>query len=1051
MNTSPHDHHKGLIGWFVDNHVAANIMMMFLVIGGILSIKMMRTETFPSIDPRMVTVSVAYPGATPYEVEEGITSRITQSLTGIEGVKNVDATAAEGMGVVYVELKDFVNADDVYNDVDTAVNGLVDFPPENAERPLVTKVRVTPNILTLAIHGDVSERAIKYWADQIEEEIKLLPGIANTSIRGVRDYQISIEISENTLQDYELNLQDVANAIQQFSVDVPAGTIESKRGDILLRIQEKRYTRSEFEKIVVASLPNGANLLLKDIATVRDGFTDDSIDSRFNGERAAQIDISRSDSADTLSTVENVRTYLNKVSLPQGLTLSVQNDETVPLSGRISLMVRNGIIGFMLVFTILLLFLDMKLAFWTSIAVPVSFLGGLMIANFYGLSINMVSVFALIIVLGVVVDDAIIVGESIFEEQRANPNDPKAVLRGVTNVIAPVTVGVSTTIAAFAPLMLSTGTLGQIISVIPMVIIPILVISLLEAYFILPSHLSNPRRWSRGVMATIRDKFTSSLAHFTNTIIVPIAKFCMSFRYAVIVGFLCFAFITMTLVSTGTIRFIFLPNIEADKVEIKVDMPIGTPYDITKNTMNTIEDHIDDVRENLEKDDTKIFKSLTTNIGEINNQGGGPEGNGGSSIASHRGQFQIQLVPSEFRDVSSSEIEAMIREKISDLPNIETLEFQSSIIHDEADINVYLSHPNEFELNQAAEELKAALKSINGTKEVADSFEQGKTEYVFELTRQGHAVGLTPAKLGQELRAAFFGIEAQRLQRGRSEVLVYVRYPKDERNNINTIENMRIRLDDGREIPLKSVAKIKQQNGYASINTYNGLRYTSVTAKADEALTTPAEIMKPLTQDILPKLEKRYPKLHYSFEGESKEQAEDMASLGRNMLIASLLIYVLLGAQLRSYIQPIVIMSAIPFGIVGAIWGHYLLGHDLTFISLFGMVALAGVVVNDSVVLIDYLNKQRAAGESAYNSSIAAIKRRFRPILLTTMTTSIGLLPILLEPSVQAKFLVPMVVSLATGIIFATGVIMVLVPCLILIIDDIKSLTNKIFKASTSI
>jgi multidrug efflux pump subunit AcrB len=1044
-NPNPYiENETGLIAWFINNHVAANILMMLLVVGGVISIMSMRTETFPQIDPRMITISVPYPGATPYEIEESITSRVEDALTGIEGVKQVSSLASEGIGLVTVELLDFSDENTVYDDVDTAVNGLSDFPPADAERALVQKVKLTPNVMTLAIHGQASEGAIKFWAESIEDDISLIKGVANTTVRGVRNYQISIEIPDATLRDYQMNLGDIAAAIRAFSTDIPAGTIESKQGDILLRVQEKRYNRSDFESIIIRALPDGSVLRLGDIAAVKDGFTDQNLENRFNGERAAMIDIARSDTGDTLSIAQSIRDYLGEVSLPKGLVLTIQNDQTVALNGRISLMVRNAIIGFMLVFLILLLFLDLKLAFWTSIAVPVSFLGGLMIMNFFGLSINMISVFALIVVLGVVVDDAIIVGESIFEEQRAHPHDPHAVLRAVRSVVGPVTVGVFTTIAAFAPLLFSTGGLGQIIGVIPAVVIPILFVSLLEAYYILPSHLSKPNRWSRGVMSDIRNKFSDALARLTNTIVAPVVGFTMRFRYATIVAFVGFAFITFTMMTTGVIRFVFLPNIEADRVEIKMDMPIGTPYSITEFTMNEIESAVLDIRDDLEKDGAVVFKSVTTSIGEISNSGGGPGATAGSNQASHRGQVQIEMVPSDLRDVSSRELESTIRPRIENLPNIETLEFQSSLIRDEPDIDLYLSHPDENQLNQASEDLKNALKSIKGTKEVTDSFTPGKIEYVFELTPEGYAVGLTPEKLGRELRSAFFGIEAQRIQRGQSEVIVYVRYPKAERESLTALQNMRLRLDDGREVPLQSVAQIKQQTGYATIESFNGLRYVSVTAKADEAVTTAGDILKILRDDVMPDLQQRYVGLNYSLEGEGREQAEDLASLGRNMLIAVLLIYVLLGAQLRSYIQPLIIMSAIPFGVVGALWGHYLLGHDLTFISLFGMVALSGVVVNDSVVLIDYLNKEKGRGLNSFDAAISAVKRRFRPILLTTLTTSIGLLPILLEPSIQAKFLVPMVVSLATGIIFATVVIMILVPCLVLVTEDVKSLKNRI-------
>ena len=1034
---------KGFISWFGHNHVAANILMMLLLVGGIFSVMNMRTETFPSIDPKMISVSVIYPGATPYEVADGITNRVEEALIGIDGVKRISASASEGYGHINVELEDFANADDVYNDVETEVNGLSDFPPEQAERPIITKLKSTPNVMTLAIHGTTDEGTIKYWAENIEDELRQLPGVAKTNVRGIREYEISVEIPEKALRQYGMTLQDVSDAIRAYSSDIPAGTIESKQGDILLRVQEQRYTGEEFENIILRTLNDGSTLHIGDIGTVIDGFEDVNLISLFNGERAAFIDVARSDTDDTLTVANTVNAYLDTVKLPKGLNLSLQQDETVNLRDRISLMLRNGVLGFALVFLVLMLFLDLKLAFWTSVAIPVSFMGGLMVIHFFGYSLNMVSLFALIVVLGIVVDDAIVTGESIFDQQEKHKNDPNAFLVGVRRVNAPVTIGVSTTIAAFAPLYFSTGVLGQIISVIPVVVIPILIISLVEAFFILPAHLSSPTTWSAGLIGSLRDKVSKYLHLFIENVVVPFARFCMAWRYATVAVFVALAIITVGMFQSGTMRFVFFPQIEGDQVKITVTMPNGTPFENTKATLLTIEDAVNTVRDELETGDKTVYQSVSISIGQTSSETGPPGTASRNSNASHLGQITLQLVPSDFRDVSAAEVESMIRKRIIDLPNIEKLEFQSSLIGEDADIEVELAHPEEATLNEAAEELKTILKGIGGTKEVSDSFEPGKTEFVFELNEQGYAVGLTPTILGQQLRSAYFGLESERFQRGRSEIITYVRYPKAERENLASLSQTRIRLPNGDEVPLSSVADIKEQIGYSSIQTVNGRQIVSVTGDVDYEVTTPNEVLAELQNKLLPELQSKYTGLSYSFEGESREQKEDMASLGRNMMIALLIIYVLLGAQLKSYVQPFVIMIAIPFGVVGAAWGHYLLGHDLSFISMFGIVALTGVVVNDSVVLMDYLNQQRYEGHNMYDSTIAAIKRRFRPILLTTMTTSLGLLPMLLETSMQAKFLIPMVISLATGIIFATFVILLLIPCILMIKVDVLKLFFK--------
>jgi multidrug efflux pump subunit AcrB len=1028
----------GLIAWFAKNHVAANILMMLFIFGGLLSIKGMRSETFPSIDPRLITISVLYPGATPYEIASSITKRAEEALIGVEGIKRISSTASEGNGLIIISLEDFSNTDDVYNDVKTIINSLSNFPPENAERPLITKVRVTPNVMTLALYGDVGEEAIKYWAETIEDEIRQLPGVSLVDVSGVRQSEISIEISEFNLRKYGLSLDDIDRAIKNHSSDIPAGSIESKQGEILLRIQDKKYNGVDLEKVIVKGLPDGSKVTIGDIGKVIDGFEDINLISKFNGQRSAFIDIKRSETVDTLKVDKIIKDYLEKIQLPKGLKISIEKDETAALKDRISLMLRNGILGFMLVFLILLLFLDLKLAFWISAAIPVSFLGGLMIMQQLGFSINMISLFALIIVLGIVVDDGIIIGESIFESQ-ARDKSPSAVLNGVRAVIAPVTIGVVTTMAAFAPLIFSTGTLGQIVAVIPVIVIAILFVSLLEAYFILPSHLLNPTLWSRGLVADIRNIFSSRLEYFVDQTLVPFVKKAVNLRYITLGVFFCMIIITFMLVKFGVIRFVFFPQIESDRIAIEVTMLKGTPFSVTKDALLKIEQAVTDVRDEIDKD-SKIsaFKTIAVSIGAISN-GNSPFQNSSSRNDSNLGEVRIRLVSSDFRKYSASEIESMIRKKIGHLPSVDNIIYKSSLVGDEADVEIELSYPDKEILRNIANELKTKISLIKGTREIMDNSQNGKSEYVFKINEKGNALGITPSYLGKYLRSAYFGLESQRFQRGSSEVKIYVRYPKKERESLESLKNMRIRLIDGREVPLSTVANIERQDGFSQVKSVDGKQVITVTSDVDIAQTTPGDVIKVLEEEILPSLKLKYPRLDYSFEGQSREQKEDLSSLGRNMMIALLLIYVILGAQLRSYAQPFIIMFSIPFGIVGATLGHLLLGYDLTFISMFGIVALTGVVINDSVVLMDYLNKQHLLGYSIYDSAILAVRRRFRPILLTTLTTSLGLLPILLETSIQAKFLIPMVISLAMGIIFATVIILVLVPCLVVILNDVKS------------
>ncbi|MEO0446471.1 MAG: efflux RND transporter permease subunit, partial [Verrucomicrobiota bacterium] len=888
----------GLITWFSKNHVAANILMLLFIVGGVFSASTMRTEVFPSIDPQLIRVTVPYPGATPGEVSDSITNRVEEALIGIEGIKRVTSTASEGVGSINVEIKDFADGTQVYNDVETAVNGLTSFPPEDAERPSISRVRVTPEVMTLAIFGDVPETTLRFWVDSIEDQLQDLDGVSLTTIRGIRDYEVSIEVSEEELQKYGMTLEEIGEIVSSFSADISAGNVESKQGEVLLRIQERRYVEDDFETIALRTLDDGSVLRLSDVATIVDGFEDTNLISRYNGERAAFIDIQRSDSQDTLTIANEIKAYLETLSFPAGLKLEISSDQTTILVDRISLMLRNAVLGFMLVFLILVLFLDLKLAVWTSAASPISFLGGLMIINFMGYSINMISLFALIVVLGIVVDDGVVTGESIFDAQERAKGDKGAAVRGVMAVIAPVTIGVLTTMCAFAPLYFSTGTMGQIVGVVPVVVIPILFVSLLEAYFILPAHLSDPGRWSTGFLSQVRDRTSAMLARFVDRVFVPFAGFCMRWRYATMAFFIAVGMFTVSLIQGGVVRFIFFPQVESDTIQINLAMPIGTPIATTTRTIGEIEAAVEAVREILDegRSEGSIMVSVSTTIGS---QKGvtGPGVDGGQNSGSHLGDLTVQLIPSDFREDGASDVVSMIRERVADLPGIDELTFQSSLVGTEADIEFELFHADDEILTDASAALRGEMEAIEGTFNVSNSFEEGKTEYLYRLKPEGLAVGLTPQELGRQLRSAYFGLEVDRVQRGPSEVIVYVRYPKKEREELSTLDRTRIRLRDGSEVALSAVAEQIIQTGPSKIESVDGRRIVRLTADADASVTTPNEVIAQLESAVLPQLMEVYPGLNYAFAGETKEQEEDLNSLLRNMMIALLLIYVLLGGH----------------------------------------------------------------------------------------------------------------------------------------------------------
>lgn len=1021
-------------------------MLSFFIIGGLISLFAMRTATFPSVDPGLITITVPYPGATTHEVEDAITSRVEEAVKGLEGMKKITSLAAENVGTVTIELEDFVDPNETLNDVENEVGQLVDFPPEDAEQPRIVRVKPQPQVMTLVLYGDASPLVLKRWAERIEEDLLQLDDVGLVSQLGSRDYEISIEVDETTLRSYGLTLEEVGRRVRMFSQNLPAGTVESKSGDILLRVQEKGRYGESFADIVVKSLPDGSLLRLEDIATIKDGLEDTNLISRYQGKNAVLLRVSRSKSQDTLAISAAVRSYLHDLTLPEGLSIEVMDSQTDILRDRMSLLGRNAVLGYALVFLILLLFLDLKLAFWTSLGIPVSFLGGLLIVYLAGFSINMITLFAFIVVLGIVVDDAIVTGESIFSEQERGKKGVASAVSGVKAIRAPVTIGVLTTMTAFAPLAFSTGTLGQILRDIPVVVISVLAISLFEAFLILPAHLSSAKRWSIGFIAGVRQQVDRFLRYVTDTKLLPAVRFALRWRYVSLAAFIGVLWIAVSLFRGDIMRFVFFPIIEGDEVNISLVMPVGTPFPEVERHVNDIQQAIEEVEAELEaRRDTELIEDVVVMIGATLGEMD-PTESGGTTLASHKADIRILLSDADKRSFPAGEISRRVQEAVGEIPGAEELTFDSSLVQGGKDVSIRVSHPDENTLDEASETLKDQMRRMDGITDVTDSLKRGKLEYVFELTPAGLSAGLTPAALGNQIRHAVYGFEVQRIQRDRAELKVMVRYPEALRDSLAGLRRMRIRLPDGAEAALDTVARIEEQRSFSTIKRINGVRSATVSADVNGSVTTPNEVIATIGATIMPKLQERHPELDWSVEGDSKDRREDLRELLRNLGIALLVILVMLGTLLRSYFQPFIIMAAIPFAFVGALIGHLLMGFNLSFVSIFGLVALSGVVINDSVVLIDYFNDQRR-DQPIQQALEQSIKRRFRPVLLTTMTTSFGLLPMLLETNLQAQFLIPMAISLAFGLIFGTVVILFLVPILVMVGRDTQAALRSLWPA----
>ncbi len=1027
---------RGLVPYFARNPVAANLLMTLMLVGGLVAGWQLTAQIFPTVDPGVVTVTVPYPGATPTEVEEGITRRVEEAVFGIDGVDRVLSSATENVGTVTVELKDFVDDMQVRDDVEAAVDRLAEFPPEDAEQPEVVSAEQISDVITLVVASELPERQLMRGAELLEEALLALPSVSLVSLLGAREYEISIELREEALRRYDLTIGQVANAVRMSSLNLSSGELRTDAGDLLLRTNTKRLRGEEFEDIVLRARPDGAILRLGDVAVVRDGFQDVDLINQYNGRQSVFVRVQKSEAEDVLAIAEDIKAMLADYQPRPGIDIEVWDDQTEILESRLNLLLRNGVLGFALVFLFLVVMLDLRLAMWVAMGVPISFLGAFLFFDFFDVNINMVSLFALIVVLGIVVDDAVVVGENIVAEQEAGTGGTSAAIAGALGVRGPVTIGVLTTMAAFAPLLFVTGTFGQILGVVPVVVITVLAMSLVEVFCILPAHLSHGTPWSRWPLDAAQARVSHAVKNFRDTVVVPAIAWAVRHRYVTVLGGIGLLALAASLMSTGVVRFIFFPQLESNRMRADLDFPVGTPFEVTRAAAEKL---VDAAYATNDQVGGTSFRSVSVTIGGRTGAGGGPGGGARLSVASNVASVQVLLNDEPQRTLAADELERMWRDNVGEVPGVERLSYTAEFFGPGADVEYELAHQDDAVLSQAVAELKEAYAAIPSIYEIQDSVSLGKRQYDIELTPAGEAAGLTPLDIARQLRRNFFGDEVQRIQRGRRELKVMVRYPDDQRRSTRDLFNARIRLADGTEAPLSTVARVTESRSFSSIDRVNGLRIVTVSGDVDTKLATPNEVVAMVEEQVLPSLLAHYPGLQANQSGFSREQSEDLGALGTLSLVALLVIFVLVASQLRSYAQPLIILASVPCGAAGAVIGHAIFGYDLSFISIFGMVALSGVVVNDSLVMIDRYNKIRAGTDlSAHESIVAAARHRFRAIFLTTATTALGLTPMLFETSTQAQFLIPMAVSLATGIVFASVVILFLVPALVAIREDTR-------------
>jgi multidrug efflux pump subunit AcrB len=1032
------------ITWFTKNPVAANLLMFVLIVGGIMSLLTVHQEQFPNADVNMVTVSVPYLGAAPEEVEQGVCIRIEEALRGTDGIEKIQSSASEGVCMVMALLFEDADQIDVLNEIKSQVDGINTFPKET-EKPIVSKVTITSGVLQIAIFGDTDERTLKELGKEIRDDVAAIDGISTVTLHFVRPYEISIEVSEDTLRRYGLTLEQVSRVIRNTSLDMPGGTLKTEGGDILLRAKGQAYWGEEFENIVVLTRNDGTKVFLSEIADIRDTFEEGDLTARFNGSPAAIIKVERVGKEDAVKMAADIKHYLaaKQKSLPPGLNLRIWQDEAEDLKARLDSLNSMALGGLLLVVTVLALFLKFRLAMWVAAGIPIALLGTVAVFPYVDISMSSMTVMAFILVLGILVDDAIVVGERVYGHEQMGKPPIQAAIDGTWEVSIPVIFGVLTTMAAFLPLLLATGRLSSFFSVVGWVVVIALVFSIVESQWILPAHLAHRKQTEptqRFAMAwnRIQGRLAGWLERLATDFYLPLLTKAVDNRYitgSIGLGVLILA---LALTASGRVVFTFFPAIEGDQVFATLEMPEGVSVDVTARAAEQVADAAEGIRDDLRQmtGAETVIRNIFTTVGQQADRGSGPPRRAGPG-RSHFAEVVLELVPREQRNNLSSKVVAqMWREKAGTIPDAVKLSFSSDEFSAGEPINYELSARDVDVIRSAAADLRAELGRYQGVFDIADSFRAGKQEIKLSLLPEGRTLGLTLSDLASQVRSAFYGNEAQRIQRGQDDVRVMVRYPEAERSSIGNLEDMYIRTPQGTEVPFYSVARFELGRGYSTIQRVDGRRVINVIADLNRAELSPEEVNASIQAQVLPKIRAKYPDLKIRLAGEQEERAKSFSGLFQAALLSLIVIYALLAVPLRSYLQPLVIMSVIPFGAVGAIVGHWIMGYQLTFFSALGIVALSGVVVNASLVLVDYINRRRREGMELSEAVLSAGVVRFRPILLTSVTTFVGLIPLMASPSPATHFFIPMAISLAYGVLFATFITLFLVPSLYQMTED---------------
>jgi len=1030
------DTHKGIIAWFARNSVAANLLMIFILIGGLLTAGTISKQMFPQIESNWISFSAAYPGAAPQEVEEGITIKVEEALESIQGLDRVITYSNRNFANGWFRVDENYDPLVVLDEVKTQVDAISSFP-DGMERIKVEREQFRQEVMYISLYGDLSFKELKALGKKIHDEIQQLPSINISEFFGGLGYEISIEVSKDKLREYGLSFNDVANAIRSYSRNMSAGQIRAENGYINLRVENQAYRGHEFEQIPVITLEDGTKIVLGDIANVIDGFREGLQYSKFNGKNSVTFFIGAAGEQSITNVAKVMNEYVarKQKELPSSVKLDTWVDLTYYLQGRLDMMLDNMKSGAVLVFLMLALFLRIRLAFWVMMGLPVCFLGTLLVMpmEFVNVTINITSLFAFILVLGIVVDDAIVMGESAHAEIEDKGHSAESVIRGVKRVAMPATFGVLTTIAAFVPLVLDDGPGAAWSQSIGFVVIFCLLFSLVESKLILPAHLismkvkpSNPKN----PLHRLRGAIDSGMKSIIENIYRPSLVVLLKYRYGVMTFFISILLISAGMFSGGIVRFVGQPKVPHDFPRVAIEMNTDTAESATLSTVLKVESIMKQVDKEIEQE---FGQSMIDDMQvDLRNR-----------ISA---RIMVKLVEPHLRPMNTFELADRWRAAIPNLPGVKQFTINDNLFgggREDGDISFRLESQNEQQLMAAAKELKARLNSLKGVGDVNDSRQTSAKEVQFELKPLAYSLGLTLSNIASQVSFSFYGLEAQRILRDSEEVKVMVRYPLAQRSAVGHVDDVMIQAPNGAELPLSELAEISLVDGVTSIRRENGNRTINIWASVDAAQVEPFEVTKDIRDKFIPELLRKYPLVKSEVSGRIQQEMESANKQIRDFVLSLMVIFTLLAVPLKSYSQPLMIMTVIPFGIVGAMVGHMLLGMDLNVLSMFGIIAAAGVVINDSLVMVDYVNNSRKEGMSLTDAVVHSGCRRFRAIMLTSFTTFIGLVPIMLETSMQAKMVIPMAVSLAFGVLFATVVTLVMIPSLYLVIEDIRRLFKR--------